>query len=161
MTPIAELIESIRSNPRHALNPPAAEEEISFAEERLQVALPDDLREFYLLSNGCVLFLNGSDFRYWLLPLEDVRPARMLVYGIDDDTFGPGNCFAIADVCDGNYVGALFGNPGRSVNYVDVFHETFAENWSTIIASSFTEFLRRASGSNELYWLRPDFDKVE
>ena len=49
--------------------PPCTEEEVAAAEQRLNVILPKNLREFYLLTNG---WRNINPFVYAILPLEKI-----------------------------------------------------------------------------------------
>lgn len=124
------------------------------------LALPTDLREFYELAGGAVLFS------------ERICPGRVRIVGPDEvqridlaitgDQFATGPFkwwFAVADVMDGNYI-AIDLNPERNGLCYDAFHETFAmPGYVNVIASSFSDLLRRLLDHKEdsTYWLHEGF----
>ena len=151
---IDELIAEIRK--RHYPLPPKRGA-VARIEARIGCALPEDVRRFYSVLGGANLF-KKHDARYQIVEPKLVRPVALDVL-CDDDASElpvPPSWFSICYVRDGNYVAIdLPAKPNGEVWLIDCFHETIGlEDYSTVIALSFSEFLQRALESkDELYWL--------
>ena len=70
-------------------------EEIEEFERRVGWKLDSDLRAFYLHSNGAELIERLPNTPYRILPLSMIVQARMVIYGEDDDQWGPASVYAI------------------------------------------------------------------
>jgi hypothetical protein len=108
--------------------------------------LDPELREFYLHCNGAELFERRPDMPYRILPLAEIRRARVAIFGEDDDKWGPASMYAICDVQDGDYilVDVSRQEEGR-YPIIDGYHEAFPDpEYCPQISASFSEFLRRA-----------------
>ncbi|RKH64036.1 SMI1/KNR4 family protein [Corallococcus interemptor] len=137
----------------HFSRPPAMAEQIADFEARVGWKLDADLRAFYLHSNGGTLFELEPDASYRILPLAEIRRARLAIMGRDDDTHGAPSQYTLVDMQDTNYV-VLDVSQQESGRYplFDAWHETFPK--TKRIASSFSEFLERAMRSDGFsYWL--------
>lgn len=157
---IQELIQQVRE--KHVANPPSAEAQIAHLESSSGFKLPEDLKSFYRACNGAELFAEGGNAPYTLLPIEQVKRTRELIFGEDDDTWAPASWYGICDVMDGNFIGIdLNSRDGRTFSVIDCFHETHGSpGGNTIIALSFTEFLRDALASRgRQYWLDEHFHR--
>jgi hypothetical protein len=155
MSGILPILDEIRRTPGCEISPPHGLLSLPGG-----LVLPPDLRQFYELAGGAVLFS------------ERVCPGRVRIVGPDelqridlaiiDDEFATGPFewwFAIAHVMDGNYV-AIDLNPEHSGLCYDAFHETFAmPGYVNVIASSFSDLLRRLLDHKEdsTYWLQKGF----
>jgi cell wall assembly regulator SMI1 len=141
---------------KHFPNPPASPEEISAFEQRVGWSLDEDLRAFYLRCNGANLFRQPPEIAYRLLPLADVRRARIAVFGRDEDSRGPASWYVLCDVGDGDYAGIdVQAKVEERYAIFDIWHEAFPDPAECErIADSFAEFLERAlrSGGHS-YWL--------
>lgn len=141
----------------HYPYPPATPAEIDAFEQRMGWRLDPDLREFYLHCNGAELFERRPEMPYRLLPLAEIRRARVAIFGEDDDKWGPASMYAICDVQDGDYV---LIDVGRKENerypIIDGNHEAFPDPvYCERIASSFSEFLEMALHSQgRLFYLQ-------
>ena len=142
----------------HHPYPPVSPDEISAFEAAMGWRLDDELRAFYLHCNGACLFGQAPDWSYRILPLSEIRRARIAVFGQrgDTDERGPASWYVVCDNGDGDYVAidtsALQG--GRYPLF-DVWHEAFPRQEDCRqVASSFAEFLARALRSEGFrYWL--------
>jgi hypothetical protein len=122
--------------------------------------LPADLVEFYKRYKSVRLFCNKGEALYRFVPISEIHPTRIDIYGESEDDWGPDSWLTICDVRDGNYVAIdVESRDVDKFNYIDCFHETFAEpGESRIIALSFEEFLRRSlENRGSVYFLEPDF----
>jgi hypothetical protein len=146
------LLELSRS---HFPNPPASPEQVAAFERTTGWRLDPDLRAFYWHCNGADLF-QKPDSPYRILPLHKIVRVRQAILGRDADDAGPAAWYALCDVGDSDYV-AVDTSSVEHDRYplLDCFHETFTEpNSCTRIASSFSEFLKRAlSSGGRIYWL--------
>jgi hypothetical protein len=117
--------------------------------------LPGDMYAFYKAHNG-VRFYSRNDSPYRFLRLDEIRTARFMIYGDENESSGPEWLFAFCDVRDGNYVGIdLRGLEGMNA-IVDCFHETFPDPaYSITVDWSFKGFLAEILGCNgrSLFWL--------
>ena len=133
--------------------------EIDQVEGRYNCKLPEDLKGFYRRYRT-VQLLGRHDPLYRFVPVHEIHPTRLDILG-DDTDYGPATWLTICDVYEGNYIAidVASENSGR-FNYIDCFHETFAEpGRSRVIAISFVELLERAlrGGHEQLYFLQPGF----
>ena len=133
-------------------NPAATLQQISAFEAKVGWQLDEDLRAFYLHCDGAALFDAPPDANYRILPLAQIRRARVAIFGRDEDEYGAPSLFAVVDMQDTNFVVLdVAGTPGTYPLF-DAFHETFPS--VERIASSFEEFLTRAlSSGGRSYWL--------
>ncbi len=140
----------------HFPHPPATPEEIEAFERRAGWRLDPDLRAFYLHCNGAELIERLPDTPYRMLPLTKLIPARLAIYGEDDDKWGPSSVYALCDVQDGNYV---LVDTGRQEHgrypLIDGDHEAWPDPaYCRQIAGSFSEFLEQILRTRRnLYWL--------
>jgi cell wall assembly regulator SMI1 len=151
--PIDDLIAEIRE--RH-FPLPAVKDAVARTEARIGCALPDDMRRFYSLLGGACLF-DKSGAPYEIVEPQLIHPVAVDVLGdAASEVPVPPSWFSICYVQDGNYVAIdLPAKSNGEVWLIDCFHETIGlENYSTVIALSFSEFLERALASRgEHYWL--------
>lgn len=158
MPDITSLIEQIGSTPDCSLMPATGLPSLPSG-----VDLPPDLRRFYELSGGCVIYS------------KRIRPAPARIVGPQEferidltilgETISPGPFqfwFAIADVADGNYI-SIDLHPDHCGKCYDCFHETFTiPGYVNVIASSFTDLLSRLVHHTEDsdFWLEEDFQPL-
>ncbi|RKH89665.1 SMI1/KNR4 family protein [Corallococcus sp. AB045] len=137
----------------HFPRPPATPEQITAFEARVGWKLDADLRAFYLHSDGGTLFEEEPDASYRILPLAEIRRARVAIMGRDDDPYGAPSQYTVVDMQDTNYVILdVAQQAGGSYLLFDAWHETYPV--AKRIASSFAEFLERAMASDGFsYWL--------
>jgi hypothetical protein len=142
--PMSALLEEISRH--HFPYPPVTSEEIEAFERRMGWRLDPDLRAFYLHCNGAELFEHRPDMPYRLLPLAEIRRARVAIYGEDMDKWGPASMYTVCDVQDGDYilVDVSRREDGR-YPIIDGYHEAFPDPaYCPQIAASFSEFLAGA-----------------
>lgn len=146
----------------HFAEPCADAGAIDELEKRFGIRLPEDLKYFYRRYATAKLFDSEAGPAYRFVPLDEMRRTRIDIYGPDHDSdaWGPAGWLTVCDVQDGNYI-AIDAAPDQAgaYNYIDCFHETFAEpGESTVIAKSFTELLARALESKgSAFYLEKDF----
>jgi cell wall assembly regulator SMI1 len=149
--PMDELLEEFCR--LHFPRPPATPAQILAFEARAGWKLDDDLRAFYLRSNGGTLFKPQPNASYRLISLEEIERARTAIRGSDEDEDGSRFHFTLVDMQDTNYVvlDVAAREHGR-YPLLDAFHETYPATKQ--IAHSFAEFLSRAMRSDGYaYWL--------
>jgi hypothetical protein len=121
---------------------------------------PIDLKEFYRKYKSVRLFDSEGVYIYRFVPIAEIHPTRIDIFGQDTDEWAPRSLLTICDVMDGNYI-AIDTVPKNDDEYyfIDCFHETFGvSDQNKIIAKSFTELLEKAlHGGDELYYLQKDF----
>ena len=153
-TPMDTLLEEVSRD--HFPYPPATPEEIEAFERRAGWRLDPDLRAFYLHCNGAELIERLPDTPYRMLPLAKLVPARVAIYGEDDDKWGPASVYALCDVQDGNYVlvDTSRQEHGR-YPLIDGDHEAWPDPaYCRQIAGSFSDFLEQILRTRRnLYWL--------
>ena len=142
---------------QHSFEPSADPSEIDILEARIGYLLPSDLKSFYGKYRTVSLFVDpvgGPTYRF--VPASEIHPTRFDIYGQDTDEWGPSTWLTVCDVLDGNYIALdITSGSGDQYNYIDCFHETFAEpGQSMIIARSFAGLVRSAleGGGNRLFW---------
>ncbi|MFP2895556.1 SMI1/KNR4 family protein [Corallococcus sp. 4LFB] len=138
----------------HFPNTPATPAQLAAFEARVGWDLDEDLRAFYLHCDGCTLFAPRADALYRVLPLAEIRRARLAIRASDEDRDGAPSVFTLVDMQDSDYVvmDSAQREAGRYPLF-DAFHETFPEEMERI-ASRFAEFLERALRSgNRAFWL--------
>jgi hypothetical protein len=143
-----------RISEHHFPNAPATPAQIAAFEARVGWKLDDELRAFYLHCDGGTLFRPFPDANYHLLPLGQIRRARVAMRPRDEDTFGPSSWYTLVDLQDSDYViiDAAHTVDGR-YPLLDAYHETFPDGVRPI-AASFSEFLENALNSgDEFFWL--------
>jgi hypothetical protein len=130
-------------------------------EEKYGHLLPEDLIGFYRRYRTVSLFDGPFGPSYRFVPPSEIHPTRIDIYGEDTDEWGPSSWLTICDVLDGNYIALdITSGSGDEYNYIDCFHETFAEpGQSMIIARSFIGLVRSAleGGGDKLFWLHEGF----
>jgi cell wall assembly regulator SMI1 len=145
----------------HSAEPCLDATEIDALEEGLGYPLPADLKAFYRRYQTVRLFDGEYGATYRFVPIREIHPTRIDMYGRDTDEWGPGTWLTICDVQDGNYIAIdVASKDGESYNYIDCFHETFARpGESKVIARSFTELLERAlqGGGDSVYYVQKGF----
>ena len=159
MVPLEQIFTEIDAHHYHELcNDPTAIEAIEKHHGR---KLPDDLKTFYWRYKTVKLFDSEYGATYRFVPVGEIHPTRIDIFGEDTDEWGPSTWLTICDVLDGNYIAIdIDSKEDKEYNYIDCFHETFAEPGECkVVAKSFTELLRRAlSGvGNIAYYLQNDF----
>lgn len=154
MYTIEDLFDEI--NELHSTEPFTDPSEIDALERKCDFPLPSDLKTFYRKYMTVELFDSPDGATYRFVPVSDIHPTRIDIYGKDTDEWGPSTWLTICDVLDGNYIALdIASESGDQYNYIDCFHETFAEpGESKIIAKSFTELLHSAikGGGDKLFW---------
>ncbi len=140
----------------HFPQAPATPRQFEEFEARVGWRLDDDLRSFYLHSNGAELFRHPNA-SYRILPLSEIIRARVAIFADDSDEYGTASWFVICYVQDGNYVGIDVSRKANGHYPVhDCFHELLpGDPQNKQIAYSFSDFLERALRSGgHLYWLK-------
>lgn len=158
MPDIASLIAQIGSTPDCSLMPATGLPSLPSG-----LDLPPDLRQFYELCGGCVIY--GRRIRPAPARIVGPQELQRIDLTICGDTISPGPFqfwFAIADVADGNYI-AIDLHPHHRGKCYDCFHETFTiPGYVNIIASSFADLLSRLLRHTEdsSFWLEDDFQAL-
>ena len=133
---------------------------IDLLEKESGYDFPDDMKIFYRRYESVSLY-DKEDPLYRFVRVNELHPTRIDIYGKDSIDFGPDHWWSICDIQDGNFISIdLKSVRDNSCNYIDSFHETFAEPGnSKIVAKSFTELLSMAlaSGDNQLFFLQEGF----
>jgi hypothetical protein len=155
MSGIHPILDEIRRTPDCEIIPPRGLPSLPGG-----LALPPDLREFYEVTGGAVLFSNRvCAGRVRIVGPDEIHRIDLAITG-DEFATGPFEWwFAIADFMDGDYV-AIDLNPEHSGLCYDAFHETFAmPGYVSVIASSFSDLLRRLLDHKEdsTFWLQEGF----
>ncbi len=144
----------------HTWEPAIDPAQIDQVQMRHGFELPRDLCEFYKRYRSVRLFVGEYGTIYRFVPIDQIHPTRLDIYGKDTADWGPDSWFTVCDVQDGNYIAIDVGSRyGDRCNYIDCFHETFAEpGESRIISLSFTELLTCALDSHgKLFFLQDGF----
>jgi cell wall assembly regulator SMI1 len=134
--------------------------EIDRFDERNGYRLPSDLKSFYRKYKSVKLFDGKYGPTYRFVPIIEIHRTRIDIYGEDSDEWGPRAWLTICDVADGNYIAIdLMSKNNDQFNFIDCFHETFAQPGECqIVAKSFTELLDQAlHGGKELFFLQKGF----
>ena len=144
----------------HLSGPCDDQHEIDRFEESLDYLLPSDLKEFYRKYKTVTLFTDNQSYLYRFVPISEMHPTRIDIFGVDSDEFAPSTWITICDVMEGNFIAVdIAPRDGDEFNYIDCFHETCGiPGENKIIAKSFTELLQSAlhSGDN-LFYLKSNF----
>jgi hypothetical protein len=144
----------------HKPNPCTDGSEIDCFNDLHNYNLPSDLKAFYRKYKSVKLYESKYGFTYRFVPVSEIRRTRIDIYGEDTDEWGPNTWLTICDVMDGNYIAIdIASGNGELINFIDCFHETFAQPGECkIVARSFTELLEKAlHGGEGLYYLQKDF----
>ena len=135
--------------------------EIDRLDRRIKFLLPEDLKVFYRRYSTVKLFDHEFGATYRFVPITEIHLTRIDIYGKDLDELGPSSWLTICDVLDGNYIAVdIASQENQNYNYIDCFHETFAEpGEATIVAKSFTELLERSlrGGGDSVYYCQKGF----
>lgn len=134
--------------------------EIDRFESQCGYRLPTDLKQFYKKYNTVRLFDNEFGGLYRFVPVSEIHPTYEDIYGKDFEGWRPSTWFTVCDIQDGNYIAIDLESKNNNIfNFIDCFHETFAEpGRCKVIAKSFTELLSRALQSQDrLYYLEEHF----
>jgi antitoxin YokJ len=151
---IATVLAMIRQDTNCSVFPPAGAPHV-----RPSQAVPDDLREFYRLCGGLVLFVD-SVWRTVIVAPGELVPANPVIVGEEGAYDISCSWYIVASDGTDSQKMTIDLNPTRLGRCYDSFWDRHAvAGSSTIIALSFTEFLRRsyACKGTELYWCRDDF----
>lgn len=143
--------------------PPAGDQQVSRAYQR---GIPDELIEFYRLSDGALLghgrdFTgpDGRSFRLKIPPLESIETTRENGYvAVDSPLFErAGDWWQVVDYGDANWL----AYDGPSGQVIDIWHETAGEPGNhSIVAASFGDLLRRLLEHGSPFWFREDFEPL-
>jgi cell wall assembly regulator SMI1 len=158
MSTLEELFAEIES--LHVFEPCLDETGIDRFETQYGYKLPADLKKFYKKYDTVRLFDDEYGGLYHFVPVSEIHPTYKDIYGEDFDEQRPSAWFTICDIQDGNYIAIdLESENDNEFNYIDCFHETFAQPGECkVIAKSFTELLSRALRSKDrLYYFEEDF----
>ena len=148
-----ELIKQVGSTPGCKVLPPAGQPTLRPGE-----MLPDDLKEFYELCGGAMLFA-GSDYRLDIYPPLTFVPSNLEILGKS----------ATGDISDLWYVIARSGpeeklsidlHPARLGRCYDSFWDRHGvAGSSAVVAESFTDLLGRclAARGARWWWLEEDW----
>lgn len=153
--PMSALLEEISRE--HFPYPPATPAQIEAFEQRVGWRLDPDLRAFYLHCDGAELIEPLPECPYRILPLAEIKRARVAIRGKDEDSRGPASMYAICDVQDGNYILIDVSRQEHGRYPIrDGDHETWPNlEYCRQFADSFAEFLEGALRSRSPgYWLR-------
>ncbi len=85
-SPMQPLLEEVTA--RHYPNAPATPAQLEAFEQRVGWRLDEDLRAFYLHCDGATLFRPWPSQTFWLLPLREIRRARVAMRFRDEDAMG-------------------------------------------------------------------------
>lgn len=158
---LVDLIERIRRLPNCKLQPPAPAEALVAFEQAHAVRLPDDLREFLLVTDGLELF-GGSDYPLSLHGIRELQRSNMVIVGEPADYDRSFNWFVIANDLNGDYMSIDLA-PARLGRCYDSYFDRHASPGNCpVIAYSFTDFLGRAveNQGQHWWWLRTDFPSL-
>jgi hypothetical protein len=145
---------------QHSSKPCLDDAEIDRFEKQNGYQLPADLKAFYRKYNSVKLFNDEYGFTYHFVPISEIHPTRKDIYGENANELGPSTWLTVCDVQNGNYIAIdLSSKKGDECNFIDCFHETFAQpGESQIIAKTFTELLDLAlHNGHNLYYLQNNF----
>lgn len=123
-----------------------------------KLSFPADLIQFYSRYK-CVALINiDNETLYRFVPIHEIHPTRIDIYGRNTDEWGPANWLTVCDVLDGNYIAIdINSGDGNNYNFIYCFHETFARSGeSPVIAKSFTELLHNSLQSPEICFFDKD-----
>jgi len=152
---ISALVERIKHS--HHWYPPDArtDELLAEFERQAKVPLPPDMVEFYKICGWAELF----DERMSLLALTDLMHVSEAIFGEDTEDYAPNAWWVFCDLRNSDYVGMdLSASPHGTTPILDVYHDEAAS--CSIIAHSFTEFLRTLLDSNDrIFWLVAGYPK--
>jgi hypothetical protein len=158
---IEELFPEIENNKSHSYQSTTNPSEIDNYIKENRYLLPEDLLSFYRRYSWVRLYNNKyGDSIYKFGPIKMLHPTRIDILGKDTDENGPIEWITICDVMDGNYICIdLSSKNVNEWNYIDCFHETFAQPGECkIIAKTFTELVEQAlHGGGDLFYLKEDF----
>ncbi|UYZ60019.1 SMI1/KNR4 family protein [Hymenobacter latericus] len=119
-------------------NPPVVDEELAFLAAALEVRLPEELRQLYLLTDGLAEELQGIGTTGYL-----VLPAQELLH--ENQRLRQSACFCVHDLLlvapayTGDYYGYLIADDG-SVS-TDIYIWSCTDNTRVRVAASLAEFL--------------------
>lgn len=155
------LIGEIRQLPDCRVLPPAGLPEMGDG-----LYLPEDLHRFYELCGGVVLF-ESKPFPLRIVPPSEVVVANpVIMLGVTEAQFDVVRDHAswswaiVAESHEGQYV-TIDLHPARRGRCYDS-HWTLHPGNSTIIAFSFTDFLKMAltTGGEDFFWKLPSFQSL-
>ena len=150
-----ELLERIADLADCDLLPPAGQPSL-----RAALARPDDLRLFYDLCGGAVLFRDAL-YSVAIRAPEELVPANPVIVGEPCPEDITDTWHLVADGRDGSQFISLDLHPDRLGRCYDSFHETHGlVGDSPVIATSFTQLLERlvSSSGRRWFWLEPGFE---
>ncbi len=149
------LVKEIKSIPGCAVNPPCGEPKVA------PFRLPEDLRQFYDVCGGVVLYA-GSGYAVTIVPPEQVKQANLIIVGDDCEDDLSSSWYIIAKDANSEYLSIDLAQ-NRLGRCYDSFYEGHAVPGSCpIIATSFSDLLSRLfeNKGQHWYWLRPEFESV-
>ena len=158
---IRELINEIRRF--HLIRRPADAGELKKA---MSLGLPDDLIEFYRMTNGAFLHqtdqfsglaqVGGRWWKWKILPVSDLAPVTETMFVNETSPLLEAcrSWFALVDVMDSDFL-AIDTAPTRRGQVVDCFHEAVGVvGYTPVVALSFSEALSKLLTSPEPFWLQ-------
>lgn len=151
-----EVIRKIRTLPACRIIPPLKSDATL-----LTIDIPTDLKEFFEICDGIVLFENSS-YSVKIVGQNDLSNANYKILGADiiNAEIKKGayeneiskDWYIIADLSNSDYI-VIDLNPKRFGWCYKAFWDSYPEVGSmTIIAKSFTELLKRLTENNGDYW---------
>lgn len=120
--------------------------------------LPADLREFYSLCGGVVLFA-GADYEITIVPPEQFVPANPVIIGeqVEDDITA--DWYIIGDVGNSSYITIDLASERLGKCYDSFFETHGLVGDCAVVAESFTELLLHliVNQGDYFYWLKDEF----
>jgi hypothetical protein len=105
MLSIEQLYKDIEKNIDHTFEPCSDISEIDTFVNNSNFDFPNDLKLFYRRYSWVKLFIGAyGSIAYRFVPIEEIHPTRIDIYGKDLDEYGPKEWITICDVMEGNYI---------------------------------------------------------
>lgn len=151
---IQTLIQDITNNPTCHIIPP-------LKNYKIELNLPNDLKEFYQYCNGVVLF-SDCDYSYKILGIDEIKRTDLSIFGkllFDEPSV---YWYNIAKNNNGDFICIDLSYQNYGICY-DAFYETYGLIGDMpIIAHSFTELLYCLfqNQGQSLYWQTNDFSQL-
>jgi len=125
----------------------ATREKITAFEQRYAITMPDDLREYFLTTDGNGEVWGSDYFQFW--PLEEVKLVSEELNDVHKDRHDYPGCFVFADYFDWSWAYAVQLAVDRRASGPVYIIDGHARR---IVAGSFVEFMTGyADDSNGLY----------
>lgn len=150
---IPTLIQNIANNPTCHIIPP-------LKNYKIELNLPNDLKEFYQYCNGVVLF-SDCDYSYKILGIDEIKRTDLSIFGkllFDEPSV---YWYNIAENNNGDFICIDLSYQNYGICY-DAFYETYGLIGDMpIIAHSFGDLLSRLYHNNGdyPYWQNSQFQE--